>query len=84
MGRRNGAVELARRLPQLAGVILESGVAELAAGGSSNKEIAQSLFVTLRTVELHLSNAYNKLQIRSRHELDAALDAVLHRMQLTP
>ena len=51
----------------------ERRVAELAAGGSSNKEIAQSLFVTLRTVELHLSNAYNKLQIRSRHELAAAL-----------
>jgi len=50
-------------------------VAELAAGGASNKEIAQSLFVTLRTVELHLSNAYNKLQIRSRHELSAALDS---------
>jgi DNA-binding NarL/FixJ family response regulator len=52
----------------------ERRVAELAAGGASNKEIAQSLFVTLRTVELHLSNAYNKLQIRSRHELAAALD----------
>ncbi len=37
--------------------------------GRSNKEIAQSLFVTLRTVELHLSNAYSKLEIRSRHEL---------------
>ena len=47
----------------------ERRVAELAAGGASNKEIAQSLFVTLRTVELHLSNAYNKLQIRSRHDL---------------
>jgi DNA-binding NarL/FixJ family response regulator len=53
----------------------ERRVAELAAGGASNKEIAQSLFVTLRTVELHLSNAYNKLQIRSRHELAAALQA---------
>ena len=52
----------------------ERRVAELAAGGASNKEIAQSLFVTLRTVELHLSNAYNKLQIRSRHELAAALE----------
>lgn len=52
----------------------ERRVAEMAAGGASNKDIAQSLFVTLRTVELHLSNAYNKLQIRSRHELAAALD----------
>jgi DNA-binding CsgD family transcriptional regulator len=52
----------------------ERRVAELAATGVSNKEIAQSLFVTLRTVELHLSNAYSKLEIRSRHELAAALE----------
>ena len=51
----------------------ERRVAELAAEGASNKEIAQSLFVTLRTVEMHLSNAYGKLEIRSRHELAAAL-----------
>ncbi len=51
----------------------ERRVAELAAAGVSNKEIAQSLFVTLRTVELHLSNAYSKLGIRSRHELGGAL-----------
>src|SRR6185312_1797147 len=42
----------------------ERRVAELAAVGASNKEIAQSLFVTLRTVEMHLSNAYCKLEIR--------------------
>jgi DNA-binding CsgD family transcriptional regulator len=51
----------------------ERRVAELAAVGASNKEIAQSLFVTLRTVEMHLSNAYTKLEIRSRHELATAL-----------
>ncbi|HET7668589.1 MAG TPA: LuxR C-terminal-related transcriptional regulator, partial [Mycobacterium sp.] len=51
----------------------ERRVAELAAVGTSNKEIAQSLFVTLRTVEMHLSNAYTKLEIRSRHELATAL-----------
>ena len=51
----------------------ERRVAELAAVGASNKEIAQSLFVTLRTVEMHLSNSYSKLEIRSRHELAAAL-----------
>lgn len=53
----------------------ERRVAELAATGVANKDIAQSLFVTLRTVELHLSNSYSKLQIRSRHELAAALQA---------
>ncbi len=51
----------------------ERRVAELAAEGVSNKEIAQSLFVTLRTVEMHLSNAYGKLGIRSRQELARAL-----------
>ena len=51
----------------------ERRVAELAAAGASNKEIAQSLFVTLRTVEMHLSSVYAKLEIRTRHELGAAL-----------
>jgi DNA-binding NarL/FixJ family response regulator len=53
----------------------ERRVAELAAEGRTNKEIAQSLFVTLKTVELHLSHAYRKLGIRSRHGLSAALGA---------
>jgi DNA-binding CsgD family transcriptional regulator len=51
----------------------ERRVARLAAEGMSNKEIAQALFVTLRTVEMHLSNAYGKLEIRSRYELAPAL-----------
>ena len=52
----------------------EHRVAELAATGAGDKEIAQSLFVTLRTVEMHLSGSYTKLGIRSRHELGAALE----------
>jgi DNA-binding NarL/FixJ family response regulator len=51
----------------------ELRVAELAAGGESNKDIAQGLYVTPKTVEVHLSNAYRKLGIRSRRELPAAL-----------
>ena len=51
----------------------ERRVATLAAGGQTNREIAQSLFVTPKTVEVHLSNAYRKLDIRSRRELPAAL-----------
>ena len=47
----------------------ERRVAELAAEGRTNKQIAQALYVTLKTVELHLSNAYRKLGIRSRREL---------------
>jgi DNA-binding CsgD family transcriptional regulator len=43
--------------------------------GQSNKEIAQALFVTLRTVEMHLTNAYRKLEISSRSDLSGALHA---------
>jgi ATP/maltotriose-dependent transcriptional regulator MalT len=51
----------------------ELRVTDLASEGMSNKEIAQALFVTLRTVEMHLSNAYRKLGISSREQLPAAL-----------
>jgi DNA-binding CsgD family transcriptional regulator len=51
----------------------ELRVAGLAAEGRTNREIAQALFVTPKTVEVHLSNAYRKLEIRSRRELPAAL-----------
>ena len=51
----------------------ERRVAEMAAGGMSNRDIAQTLFVTVRTVETHLSHAYRKLDIASRAELAAAL-----------
>ena len=37
--------------------------------------IAQTLFVTLKTVEMHLGHSYRKLGIRSRRELAAALSA---------
>src|SRR5262249_27981233 len=51
----------------------ESRVAGMAAGGMTNKEIAQALFVTVRTVEAHLHHAYQKLDISSRTELADAL-----------
>jgi len=51
----------------------ERRVAELAAAGMTNRQIAQSLFVTLKTVEAHLSAAYDKLDIGSRQQLAAAL-----------
>ena len=53
----------------------ERRVAGLAAEGRTNKEIAQALFVTLKTVELHLSHAYRKLGIRSRRGLSSVLGA---------
>ena len=51
----------------------ERRVAQLAADGMSNKEVAQTLFVTIKTVEVHLSSAYRKLEISSRVQLDKAL-----------
>jgi DNA-binding CsgD family transcriptional regulator len=53
----------------------ERRIAELAAGGMSNAEIAQALFVTINTVEGHLRHAYRKLSINSRSLLSAALKA---------
>jgi DNA-binding CsgD family transcriptional regulator len=53
----------------------EKRVADLAADGRTNREIAQELFVTPKTVEVHLSNTYRKLDIRGRRELVAALSA---------
>ena len=51
----------------------ERRVAQLAAAGLHNREIAQHLFITARTVEGHLSHAYQKLAITSRDELPSAL-----------
>lgn len=51
----------------------ERRVADLAAEGRTNREIAQELFVTPKTVEVHLSAAYRKLGISSRRELAGAL-----------
>jgi DNA-binding NarL/FixJ family response regulator len=44
-------------------------VAELAAEGRRNKEIAAAMYVTVATVEAHLSRVYRKLGVRSRAEL---------------
>ena len=51
----------------------ELRVATLAADGQTNRDIAQALYVTPKTVEVHLTNAYRKLNIASRRELPAAL-----------
>ena len=51
----------------------ESRIAELAAGGASNKDIAAALFVTPKTVETQLSRIYAKLGVHSRMQLAARL-----------
>ncbi|MGK3202871.1 LuxR C-terminal-related transcriptional regulator [Amycolatopsis sp. MEPSY49] len=53
----------------------EREVADLVAGGASNRDVASALFVSPRTVELHLTNVYRKLAVDSRAELAAALRA---------
>jgi DNA-binding CsgD family transcriptional regulator len=51
----------------------ERRIADLAAAGETNRDIAQALYVTPKTVEVHLSNAYRKLGVRSRRELPEVL-----------
>ncbi|MBB5121915.1 helix-turn-helix transcriptional regulator [Streptomyces eurocidicus] len=69
------------RMPQLAASPVDSltdserRVADLARRGVSNKEIADALFVTPRTVEMHLTNVYRKLDVRGRAELPRSLGA---------
>jgi DNA-binding CsgD family transcriptional regulator len=50
----------------------EERVAKLVAEGRTNREIADALFVTVNTVEWHLSRIYRKLGVRSRSELAAS------------
>jgi DNA-binding CsgD family transcriptional regulator len=47
----------------------ELRVVRMAAAGTSNRDIAQELYVTLKTVEGHLARAYAKLGIERRGEL---------------
>jgi ATP/maltotriose-dependent transcriptional regulator MalT len=51
----------------------ERRVAEMASEGPTNRQIAQALFVSTKTVEVHLSSVYRKLEISSRSQLPAAL-----------
>jgi DNA-binding CsgD family transcriptional regulator len=51
----------------------EARIAELVAGGRTNREIADELFLSVRTVEANLTRIYRKLEVRSRTELVTAL-----------
>jgi DNA-binding CsgD family transcriptional regulator len=51
----------------------ERRVTELAAAGQTNREIAQTLFVTEKTVETHLGHAFRKLSVTSRRQLPGVL-----------
>ncbi len=52
----------------------ERRIAELAADGLTNRQIAQNLLITARTVEGHLTNVFTKLDVRTRAELPEALE----------
>jgi DNA-binding CsgD family transcriptional regulator len=47
----------------------------MAAEGATNKEIAQALFLSVKTIEMHLGHAYRKLDVRSRQALRASYTA---------
>jgi len=53
----------------------ERRIADMAAQGLSNRDIAQALFLSVRTIENQLRRVYGKLDIGSRHELAAALES---------
>jgi DNA-binding CsgD family transcriptional regulator len=53
----------------------EREVADLVAGGATNREVAAALFLSPRTVEHHLRQVYRKLGVRSRTELAASYRA---------
>ena len=60
----------------------ELRVARMAADGLTNREVAQALFVTPKTVEVHLSHSYQKLGLKSRSQLREELQA--YERPLTP
>jgi DNA-binding CsgD family transcriptional regulator len=53
----------------------ERRVADLAADGKTNKDIAQALFLSVKTVEVHLGRSYAKLNVTGRTQLRSALGA---------
>jgi DNA-binding CsgD family transcriptional regulator len=67
---RNELARVGGRPPSGGGLTpTEQRVAELASAGKANKEIAAELYVTVRTVETHLTKIYEKLGVRTRAEL---------------
>ena len=72
---RSIEADTAGRRPRMLLTPRQQRVAELAAEGMQNEEIAQKLFVTVKTVEWHLTQAYRKLGIESRSALSPALAA---------
>jgi DNA-binding NarL/FixJ family response regulator len=71
-GPATPALQAIKARAQLASAEREAGL--LAAAGRSNKQIAEELGLSVRTVENRLQHVYEKLGIKGRAELAAALD----------
>ena len=52
----------------------ERRIAQMAADGLTNREIARTLFLSVKTIEMHLGRTYRKLEIATRTELGDALE----------
>ncbi|HSU35113.1 MAG TPA: helix-turn-helix transcriptional regulator [Propionibacteriaceae bacterium] len=57
--------------------MLKTPLAELAARGLTDRQIAERLVLSVRTIQTHLVRAYRKLQVGSRRELATALTAAM-------
>ena len=76
IGHRPLLAEIERELPRVAAAragdeltATERRVADLIAGGATNRDAAAALFVSVRTVETHVASIYRKLGVRTRAEL---------------
>jgi DNA-binding CsgD family transcriptional regulator len=67
-----GRIGLRRAVVTESLTLAQERVAALAAGGAGDREIAQTLYMSRRTVESHLTTVYRELGIRSRAQLAAA------------
>ena len=82
LGATRWSAKARRELARISGRAAATGlteterrVATLVAAGRTNKEVASELFVTVRTVETHLTHVYAKLDVSSRTELSRRLPA---------
>jgi len=66
------------RAPQEGLTPAEQRVAELAASGMTNRDVAATLFISAKTVEATLARVYRKLGIRSRAELGRHVNTTGH------
>jgi DNA-binding CsgD family transcriptional regulator len=76
MGHRPLLAQIERELPRVAAersgselTATERRVADLIAGGATNRDAAAALFVSVRTIETHVASIYRKLGVRTRAEL---------------